>query len=159
MRDRHAAELEVMKGLWREQQGHFAREGAFDASSSYVATTFAMDVTIRRRLINVDLMEPHVRGRVLEWGCNFGFDSCVFRLRLGDGVELHGTDLFDPRAFRPFHEHSGLDDTRLEHPYLLPYPDAFFDVVTSDGVLEHVPEPESSVRRSPACSGQGAPSW
>ena len=66
-------------------------------------------------------------------------------LRLGDAVELHGCDVCDGEDYRPFHEFSGLRYRRFHHPYLLEYEDASFDVVTSNGVLEHVPDDDRSV--------------
>jgi SAM-dependent methyltransferase len=112
---------------------------------AYLASHFRMGLTLERHLRVIDLLCPYVRGRVLEWGCRHGLDSCIYRLRFGSGVELHGCDVCDGDDYRPFHHFSGLSYRRLQHPYLLEYEDASFDVVTSNGVLEHVPDDARSV--------------
>lgn len=140
-----AAEAAALRRLWDLQREHAGRLGGLGEGMAYVGSSFAMGLTLERRLRVVDMVEPYVRGRVLEWGCRHGLDSCVYRMRLGARVELHGCDVCGPDEYRPFHDFSGLRYRQLRHPFRLEYPDAFFDVVTSDGVLEHVPDDSASL--------------
>lgn len=112
---------------------------------AYVDSHFGIDITLERHLRVIDLIDPYLHGRVLEWGCHAGLDSCIFRLRHGDRLELHGCDVLDPLLYEPFYAFSGLRYTQITHDHLLNYPDDFFDVVTSDGVLEHVPDDLRSI--------------
>jgi SAM-dependent methyltransferase len=107
-----------------------------------------MEITLRRRLAVVDWLAQRIRStdRVLEWGCRHALDSCLYRLRFGPEIELYGCDLVEADVYRPFFEFAGLDYSPLRHPSRLDYADAFFDVVTSNGVWEHVPDEESSLR-------------
>ena len=141
----HAAnryqEIHVLKGLWNQ---HAARPGTPEGDE-YLRAHFGMDITLERHLRVIDMMAAHVRGRVLEWGCRHGLDSCIYRMRRGDSVELHGCDVCEPGEYSAFHQFSGLRYRQLNHPSRLDFEDATFDVVTSNGVLEHVPEPVGSV--------------
>jgi SAM-dependent methyltransferase len=139
------SELGVLKQLWARQVEHAAATGAGGPGMDYLASHFAMDITLERHLRVVDAMIPYIRGRVLEWGCRHALDSCVYRMRLGDRVELFGCDVSEPGEYRPFHEFSGLAYQQIRHPYRLDYDDDAFDVVTSNGVLEHVPDDAASV--------------
>jgi SAM-dependent methyltransferase len=141
----HDSEIRVLRGLWQEQRTLMAARGHAGANADYLDAHFAMDLSLRRHLAVVDWMMPWIRGRVLEWGCQHALDSCLYRLRYGDAVDLHGCDVVDPEAYMPFHRFSGLKYIPLGHPFLLPFDDECFDVVTSNGVLEHVPEDAESV--------------
>ena len=112
---------------------------------AYLASHFRMNLTLQRHLRVIDLLVPYIKGKVLEWGCRHGLDSCVYRLRSGDAIELHGCDVCDGVDYQPFHDFSGLRYRRLSHPFLLDYEDSTFDVVTSNGVLEHVPDDNRSM--------------
>ena len=139
------AEVSTLKRLWERQVEYAAEREMSDGGMAYLAEHFAIPMTLERHLRAIDMMLPEIRGRVLEWGCRHALDSCVYRLRLGDSVELTGCDVCDRDDYRPFHEFSGIDYTRLTHPYELPYGDDRFDVATSNGVLEHVPDDRASL--------------
>jgi SAM-dependent methyltransferase len=141
----HEFEIRVLQGLWEEQRALTAVQGHAGANADYLDAHFAMDLTLWRHLAVLDWMAPWIRGRVLEWGCHYALDSCVYRIRFGDAVDLFGCDVVDLGAYRPFHRFSGLRYTELRHPFLLPYEDGTFDVVTSNGVLEHVPQEVESL--------------
>jgi SAM-dependent methyltransferase len=70
--------------------------------------------------------------KILDWGCGAG--EVVSHGRAA-GFQAFGCD-FDTTA-----EHC----SRIESPYRLPYPDAHFDVVISNQVLEHVMDYDSSL--------------
>ena len=143
--DSYAAEVRLLHELMGQQREYNATHPDVAMGLGYLECHMSA-LPIRRELANVDLILPFIRGRVLEWGCAYGRDSCIFRTRLGDAVELHGTDVHPPDSFKPFHDFSGIRYQQVQHPYLLDYPDASFDTVTSTGVLEHVPDDLNSVR-------------
>jgi SAM-dependent methyltransferase len=117
------------------------------ACLDYLDAHSAMEITLRRRLAVVNWLAQRIQctDRVLEWGCRHALDSCLYRLRFGPEIELYGCDLVEADVYQPFFEFAGLNYSPLRHPYRLDYADAFFDVVTSNGVWEHVPEEESSL--------------
>ncbi|MDZ8188749.1 MAG: class I SAM-dependent methyltransferase [Nostoc sp. ChiSLP02] len=84
---------------------------------------------------------------VLDWGCGKGHISFL----MGEmGFQITSCDVrgADDSAFgqiTPIIEKTSLEVVPLEHPYLLPFNDASFDVVLSFGVLEHVPNDLASL--------------
>ena len=146
-RSARSGELAELRRLWGEQQAWASsHEMADPAGQAYLAAHLSLDVTLERHLRVLDGLTPHVRGRVLEWGCRHGLDACVYRMRLGSAIELHGCDVCDGEDYRPFFQNSGLIYKRLDHPWRLPYASDHFDTVTSNGVLEHVPDDRASLR-------------
>lgn len=95
------------------------------------------------------LGRPFDQVSVLDWGCGKGQVTKLMRdlrpaaLESCD-VELDKEDSAFGQA-TPIIEHFDISVTPLRHPYLLPYPDASFDVVLSFGVLEHVPNDLASL--------------
>jgi len=85
-------------------------------------------------------------GRVLDWGCRHAPDACLMRAEYGDAFDIDGCDVVDPDLYKEFHVYSGLNYTRLGHPYALPYSDGEFDFVIASGVLEHVPMDYESMK-------------
>src|SRR5262245_3542760 len=94
---------------------------------------------LERQIRSVERYLPFVNGRVLDWGCKHAPDACILRLLGRSDLELHGCDINPPGTFPVMHGFAGLHYQRLTHYATLPYPDAHFDTVISDGVLEHVP--------------------
>ena len=145
----HDAEIRTLRALWERQKREDTVSGVHGADLSYATAHIEQDVALRRRLRVLDqiaaILPPS--GRIFEWGCQHAIDSCVYRLRLGDapGLELHGADLYAPGPFHVFHEFAGLHYKPLDHPVFMPYPDGFFDVITSNGVLEHVDDDATSL--------------
>jgi SAM-dependent methyltransferase len=144
LRSRRAEETRVLLDVWHKQIEYAQASGNMD--SLHQAGSHFTDITLARRFMMADQSTPYVHDRVLEWGCNAGVDACIYRMRFGDSIDLTGCDLNDSALFEPLFSFSGIKYTRLDHPYELPYKDASFDVVTSLGVLEHVPDDLNSVR-------------
>ena len=102
---------------------------------------------IRRQVsIFERLAEPIRDARtVLDWGCRHAPDACLVRMLRGNDVELYGRDV-DNAGYQAFFEFARLKYLQLNHPYLIPYPDGFFDVVIGSAVLEHVPNDSESLK-------------
>jgi ubiquinone/menaquinone biosynthesis C-methylase UbiE len=78
--------------------------------------------------------------RLLEIGYGQGTDLLTFAEA---GAEPHGIDLAEEHqrlAERNFAHHHRTADLRLGDAGQLPWPDAYFDVVYSNGVLHHTPD-------------------
>ncbi|HYE52086.1 MAG TPA: class I SAM-dependent methyltransferase [Azospirillaceae bacterium] len=82
---------------------------------------------------------------VLDWGCRQAIDSCLIRMYLGEGVEIHGCDI-DNGDFRAFHDFARLNYRPLSHTWRLPYEDEQFDVVVGSGALEHAANDSESLK-------------
>jgi SAM-dependent methyltransferase len=134
----HDACVQQLAALYRPQlealeaTGRQWAAGYLEAHSGLVGAV-DRQVWIARRYL------PHVRGRLLDWGCMHAPDACLVRMLAPDVGPLHGCDVFDPGTFQVFHDFAGLAYRQVEHPWRLPYPDEYFDTVIADGVLEHVP--------------------
>jgi 2-polyprenyl-3-methyl-5-hydroxy-6-metoxy-1,4-benzoquinol methylase len=85
-------------------------------------------------------------GRLLDWGCGWGQVTSLLRER---GVDVHP---FDYRADEPAPGEAALERypeivcSYSPEPVALPFDDGAFDAVLSCGVLEHVSDPEASLR-------------
>ncbi len=76
-------------------------------------------------------------GRILDWGCNHGPDTCLLREVFGQRYELHACDFVSESEFRAFRDHSLPQYRQLTGALGLPYAENSFDVVIGSGVLEH----------------------
>ena len=85
--------------------------------------------------------EPSPR-RVLDLGCGEGDSMELFRKAIPD-VEWHGVDIEDsPEVRNRTREHESMQSFDGVH---LPYPDAHFDLIYCNQVLEHVRYPDQLV--------------
>ncbi|AMV36988.1 class I SAM-dependent methyltransferase [Planctomyces sp. SH-PL62] len=144
----HAAEAALIRELWSAQKAHVAANGLDTEEQGYLDAHFSMPLTLRRRLAVIDWLARGIRpgDRILEWGCRHAVDSCIYRRRFGTSLELHGCDYVEADFYKPFHDFSGLRYAVIRHPYRLDHPDESFDVVTSNGVWEHVDDEVNSLR-------------
>ena len=114
--------------------------------SGYLKAHSATRGSIRRQVEAAALYLPHVKGRVLDWGCMHAVDSCLVRMHLGDDIEIHGCDLFDDGVFAAFHQFARLQYKQTQPGHVLPYPDNYFGTIIADGVIEHVPDDRDSLK-------------
>ncbi|MDR3619370.1 MAG: class I SAM-dependent methyltransferase [Paludisphaera borealis] len=140
--------MALIRDLWAQQREYVASQNVTGAYLDYLEAHFSMSLTLRRRLAMIDWLASRIKptDRVLEWGCQHAVDSCIYRLRFGTEIELHGCDCVAADSYRPFYEYSRLQYAVIQHPYVLDYADGFFDVVTSNGVWEHVDYEYESLR-------------
>jgi 2-polyprenyl-3-methyl-5-hydroxy-6-metoxy-1,4-benzoquinol methylase len=117
----------------------------WDESGAFASRVAAHQYRTVMGLLNRELAGD--KKKVLDWGCGTG----VFAYAIADeGHEVWGTDPQQPpmgeeiarRTDGRFHY------TKTEDPTVLPYDDATFDVVLSNGCLEHVAETGGSDRAS-----------
>ena len=106
--------------------------------ADYIGSAAANEAVLDRHVRAFELYAPYmVDGmHVLDWGCRQAPDSCMLKT-VFPNVRISGCDTMGD-DFSIFHRHAGLEFTRLDHEYRLPYADAAFDAVISGGVLEHV---------------------
>ena len=92
------------------------------------------------RLLDGQLLEPNQQPKkILDIGCNIGKDLVTF-LKDREDLEIVGLDLRD----------FGLREENFKmiigNGSRLPFPDSYFDITTSIGVLEHIKPIESLAR-------------
>ena len=119
-----------LASLFAEEQQRGGNEYLIEHSAS---------ISIRR---HVEVFEQYCQflpegGRILDWGCNHGPDSCMIRAAFGEKYELHGCDFPDAGCFPIFHDFANIAYKKLATPYQLPYPENYFGAVIGSGVLEH----------------------
>ncbi len=142
------AEVATLRRLWEQQKAHAAtRSGeAIAAGMDYLAAHFGMSLTLERHLRVIDRLMPYIDGRVLEWGCRHGLDACVYRLRLRRPGRTARLRRLRRRGLPPV--------PRVQPDFNTPRSitrtgstmrTQTFDVVTSNGVLEHVHDDAASV--------------
>ncbi|WP_435177068.1 methyltransferase domain-containing protein [Halorussus sp. AFM4] len=91
-----------------------------------------------------DLADLRAGDDVLDLGSGSGTDAFVAALRVGDAGSVTGVDMTDPQlaTARRLRDEAGLDNVRFERGYVedLPFDDATFDAVVSNGVLNLSPD-------------------
>ncbi|WGY72249.1 methyltransferase domain-containing protein [Burkholderia cepacia] len=115
--------------------------------SAYIKSAIGNDATLDRHARTLELYASYISddAKVLDWGCRHAPDSCMLRVLYPD-LDIHGCDIAGD-DFQEFHGFANLDFRVLEHEYVLPYQDGFFDVVLGSGVLEHVAFEQHSIEQ------------
>jgi SAM-dependent methyltransferase len=134
--------IETLSTLYSKYANHSEHGDPYILQHARVAV-------MRRQIYSCSMYLPYVSGKTLDWGCKHAPDSCVLKHFKGSELELYGCDAAwasDYGKYADFHDYADLKFTALEHPFLLPYPDNFFDTVISSGVLEHVPNDYESLK-------------
>ena len=84
--------------------------------------------------------------RLLDWGCGHGHAAHALQQAGLDVVALEYTPDAEEGARGPLPYFPDVEALYTREPVKLPFPDASFDAVLSLGVLEHVADPEGSLR-------------
>jgi len=116
-------------------------ENLFDLLGDCLPKDHARQVSSRYYIARA--MAGKTRQRVLDLGCGDGRSVDYFRQQ-DEGVDWHGLDIEESpevttrtRSDAAFHSFNGVD---------IPFKDAFFNVVYSHQVFEHVRHPEALMR-------------
>ena len=124
---------------------------------SYDALTWELLIAERlalfARYFGISLADPR-RERVLDAGCGNGTLSATLRSALAQrGLEVFAPD-YSTSVYRAFEKHlldSAMPPEALDRLHYLqgdvqhpPFPDAYFDMIYSDGVLYHTPDTKAS---------------
>lgn len=136
--DLPAASVNAARNAFRSLCERFVSDHPNSSYVDYIGSALANKAVMERQIRAFQLYAPYVEEgmRVLDWGCRHAPDSCMLRA-VFPALEIAGCDTMDD-DFSTFHRYAGLDFTRLEHEYRLPYEKESFDFVLSGGVLEHV---------------------
>jgi SAM-dependent methyltransferase len=134
---------------------HYDRFSPSDTLSKEHESGLQLEIDGSRRRIE-DFYLPLIRAaspeakRVLDSGCGNGVSVETLTLH---GYDAWGNELSELRAWQ-WRNSSAVDRLILASSLLLPFPDGYFDVVISSGVIEHIgvveaPHPTYSVRALP----------
>ncbi|MGF1485609.1 MAG: class I SAM-dependent methyltransferase [Prochloraceae cyanobacterium] len=108
------------------------------------------DILIRKRVASFSIYKKYLTGKntFLDWGCKNGIIGYTIKTYLGDRagkIEIHGCDIIRGK-YQIFSEKANLIYSQLNHYYLMPYQDNYFDIVIGNGVLEHVANDRESLK-------------
>ena len=84
--------------------------------------------------------------RILDWGCGHGHAADALQRGGLDVVALEYLPDQPEGSIVPLSHFPDVEALATREPVKLPFPSASFDAVLSLGVLEHVPDPEGSIR-------------
>jgi SAM-dependent methyltransferase len=122
--------------------------GTRGATATVGSPEFFAEVAARRYTLEPDIAEivgfERWAGKdVLEAGCGMGTDAAEF---VRAGARYHGVD-FSPRALELARRRPELAGADLVAGSItdLPYPDASFDLVYSNGVIHHMPQTSRAI--------------
>lgn len=93
--------------------------------------------------------KPFEELKILDWGCGKGHISFLLKEMGANVTSCDINDLSDDSAFgqkTPIINKTEIYVIPLNHEYILPFEDNFFDIVLSFGVLEHVPNDFESIK-------------
>lgn len=127
---------------------HLSGEGLRKYYDDYIGMRMREDIKMKQReiqyKIDATFIESFVSsGRVLDVGCSGGF----FLNTLSNSFEKYGIDI-DPKA---------IDYARKNFPFgknvncqsieEVQFPDKYFDLIVMRGVIEHLPDPKSAIKK------------
>jgi ubiquinone/menaquinone biosynthesis C-methylase UbiE len=122
--------------------------GTRGATATVGSPEFFAEVSARRYTLEPDIAEivgfERWAGKdVLEAGCGMGTDAAEF---VRAGARYHGVD-FSPSALELARRRPELTGVDLVAGSItdLPYPDASFDLVYSNGVIHHMPQTSRAI--------------
>lgn len=116
--------------------GNLTKDGvpAMSITETYASTFFETYRRSARIMARYSRIEPGLS--ILDWGAGEGFLARELLLNGARNISL--LDIDSPNlSLMP--ELSPLPFVKIEQPFQLPYKDESFDIVVSQGVLEHVP--------------------
>lgn len=139
--------IECAKEIYADLCKNYLSRNPNGTYSSYIKSAIGNNATLDRHVRSLELYAPYISAdmRLLDWGCRHAPDSCMLRT-LYPQLEIHGCDVAQD-DFGEFHDYANLSYRPLDHEYVLPYQDQFFDVVLSSGVLEHVAFEQKSIEQ------------
>ena len=85
-------------------------------------------------------------GRILDWGCGHGHAASALQSAGLDVVALEYVPEAEEGARAPLPHFPDVEAQYTRDPVALPFADSSFDAALSLGVLEHVQDPEASLR-------------
>lgn len=136
--DLPASSIAAARNAFRSLCQQFVTDHRNSPYVDYIGSALANPAVIDRQVRAFELYAPYIEDgmHILDWGCRHAPDSCMLKT-VYPSLKIAGCDTMDD-DFSTFHDYTGLEFTRLEHEYRLPYGDSRFDFVMSGGVLEHV---------------------
>jgi CMP-N-acetylneuraminic acid synthetase/2-polyprenyl-3-methyl-5-hydroxy-6-metoxy-1,4-benzoquinol methylase len=141
-----AVQCDACKMIWINPMVN--KEGTTKYYQDYIGMRFEdKDKTEKRKIqykIDKGFIQNYVTaGRVLDVGCSGGF----FLEELGDSYERHGAEI-DGKAVEYARDHYSFGKNVLQKDLLdLTFPNGHFDLVVMRGVIEHLHDPESAIKK------------
>jgi SAM-dependent methyltransferase len=111
--------------------------------NSLLRRVFESTEGLNRQVI-LGLVEPCPTGALLDCGCGDGVFTRQVAARAGIQSEVHGVEMHEPAAEAA--ERGGVHVKRADLNQGLPYPDARFEIVHANQVIEHLHDTDGFLR-------------